>query len=169
MAPSAVLVTAVVTPLILWRLYARARRHIGRQPSVLWRHWAAATGFPLMLLFIGTTAAGQPGVIAGLAGGAATGAALAVLGLRLTRFEHLREGFFYTPNAYIGIGLSAILVTRLIYSFMRAVALDGAPQPPQTLTQSPLTLAIAGMHLMYYAAFAAGVLRWRLKASRKQT
>ena len=37
--------------------------------------------------------------------------------LRLTKFKKSAAGYFYTPNAHIGIALSLLLVARLGYRF----------------------------------------------------
>ena len=51
-------------------------------------------------------------------GGVLLGAALGVLGLRLTRFEATSAGLFYTPSAHLGIALSTLLVCRIAYRFI---------------------------------------------------
>src|SRR5205085_66068 len=93
--PPTSIVLLVLVPFIAWRLYARTRRHIGRQKSKAWRHWAAAIFFPLVILILTATTWVYPLASVGLAGGVALGALLALWGLRLTRFEHAPEGFFY--------------------------------------------------------------------------
>jgi hypothetical protein len=102
----------------------------------------------------------------GLAGGIAIGVALAVWGLRLTRFEHSEEGWFYTPNARIGIALTILLVGRVAWRLVELGRLYGTPLrgASQDAMKSPLTLLIVATLLSYYAAYAAGLLRWRLKA-----
>ena len=160
------LVFLAMTPLIAWRLYARVRRMVGRQKSVAWRHWLTVCLFPLLLLWLGSMAAlHEDGWLAvlGMLAGAACGVGLAVYGLKLTRFEVAEDGFFYTPNAHIGIALSALFIGRMLYRF-GSLYLGGMPvagSPVAGFANSPLTLAIFGMLAGYYVAYAAGVLRWR--------
>jgi cytochrome b561 len=161
---SSIVIVALV-PLILWRLYSRFRRLVGRQRSRAWRHWTAAIFYPLLILLLAIPAMLNPYSFIALAAGIATGIALAVFGLKLTRFEATPEGFFYTPHAHIGIGLSLLLVLRVGYRFYEISQMTAGPQPGhmQDFTRSPLTLVIIGMVASYYAAYAIGILRWRAR------
>ena len=157
---------AVLAPVVLLVLYRRLRRHIGRQPLQAWRvglRLAGACIAAAALLLIGLAGAlggsmAGYGVLAGLAGGIMLGS----YGLRLTRFENTAEGRFYTPNSWLGIGLSALMLGRLAYRF---VAVRGAPQVALTgdssamamLHRSPLTLAIAGLLVGYFLRYALGL------------
>jgi hypothetical protein len=157
-------------PLVLWRIYARVRRNIGRQRSRAWRHWAGVVLFPLFVALVAVGAMRDPLAELALAGGVAGGVGLAMWGLRLTRFERTPEGFSYTPNAYIGVGLSLLLVGRVLYRMAELHAVQGAlvapGGPPPDLATSPLTLAIFGLVAGYYIAYGAGLLRWRRRAAR---
>jgi CcdC protein len=157
------LVVVALIPLIAWRLYARVKRLMSRQKSRLWRHWAASILFPLLLLMLGFAAMRNPLSLASLAGGVAVGVALAVWGLKLTRFERTDEGYFFTPNARIGLALSALLVMRIAYRFA-SVGISGMRDQGAALafTRSPLTQVVVGLVMGYYAAYAMGLLRWRL-------
>ena len=153
---------AVLVPLILWRLYRRVRRLVGRQRSRAWRHWVAAIFFPALLALLAAAAFSSPLALAALAAGVATGIGLSVWGLRLTRFEMTPEGIFYTPNAHIGIALSLLLVARIAYRFAEIGMAGGFRQAgAQDFARSPLTLVIFGTLASYYAAYAIGVLRQR--------
>ena len=160
------LVFLAMTPLIAWRLYSRVRRMVGRQKSSAPRHWVTVCLFPLLILLLGGMAAMHEGALltlAAMAAGLACGVGLALYGLKLTRFEATPEGFFYTPNAHIGIALSALFIGRILYRFV-SLYLTGFPvggPPADGFVNSPLTLAIFGMLAGYYVAYAAGVLRWR--------
>jgi len=151
--------------LILWRVYARMRRLVGRQRSRLPRHVMTLIAFPLFSVLLGLGALrsslGLPCLAAGLAGGVA----LAIWGLRLTRFEATPQGYFYTPNAHIGIALSLLFVGRLIYRMVPMYGLSAGDMQfaAQTFTRSPLTLLVFGTLAGYYTAYAIGVLRWRAR------
>jgi hypothetical protein len=153
-------------PLILWRIYARIRRNIGRQRSKAWRHWLGLTLFPVLVLLFALAALHSPVAEGALWGGVAAGVALALAGLRLTRFERTEEGFFYTPNAYIGVGLSLLLVGRILYRMTQLYGGNAAAAGSHPdFARSPLTLVIFGMVAGYYATYAAGLLRWRRGAA----
>lgn len=157
-------------PLILWRIYARIRRNIGRQRSRPWRHWLGLTFFPLLVLLFTLAALTRPLAEGALWGGVAAGVALAIAGLRLTRFERTEDGFFYTPNAYIGVALSLLLVGRILYRMAQLYGIAGPAYTTgtaanQDFARSPLTLLIFGMVAGYYAMYGAGLLRWRRRAA----
>jgi len=159
------MVIVALMPLILWRLYSRYRRLVGRQRSKAWRHRFAIVFFPLLLLALSLPLYVHPPALAALAGGIVVGSALAVVGLKHTRFEATPEGYFFTPNARIGIALLSLMVARITYRFFEiysAAGTPGAGQPPD-FTRSPLTLVIIGMVASYYTAYAIGLLRWRAR------
>jgi hypothetical protein len=163
------LLVVALVPLIGWRIYRRIRRNIGRQKSRAWRHWSAAVFFPLLVALLALAAMTRPLAEAALAAGAIGGAALGVWGIRLTRFERTEEGVFYTPNSYLGVGLSLLLVARVLYRLLEIyMAPGGGAAPPSDIARNPLTLAIVGLVAGYYAAYAMGLLRWR-KKNRGQT
>ena len=152
--------------LIVWRMYSRIRRLIGRQRSRTWRHWAAAIFFPLLIVLLGLGALVSPVALLALVAGLAAGIGLAVWGLRLTQFEKTDLGYFYTPNAHIGIAISIVFVARMGYRLMQIMVLTGAEAQlaTQDFGRSPLTLVIIGTMAGYYASYAIGLLRWRAEA-----
>ncbi len=156
----------IAAPLIAWRLYSRIRRLIGRQRSSPARHWSTAILFPILIVLIGFTALTSPTALAGLAAGLAVGIGLAVWGLKLTNFERTESGYFYTPNAHIGIALSALFVCRIGYRFYQFYTLSGADAQAatQNFGRSPWTTLIFGMMAGYYTWYAIGLLRWRASA-----
>ncbi len=157
----------IVIPLIVWRLYSRVRRHIGRQRLSRVRPWLTVTLFPLLILLLAGAALAHPDRLAWLAGGLALGVALGRAGLRHTRFEATPEGFYYTPNAHLGILVSLLLVGRIGYRFYQLATLDPAQvQNPADFARSPATLGIFGVLAAYYVSYAIGLLRWRQGAPR---
>jgi hypothetical protein len=161
--PSIVLLALV--PLIAWRLYSRVRRMIGRQRLSRIRPWIPVCLIPLLVLLLAFVSREHPIALAALAGGLAAGGVLALYGLRLTRFERTAQGLFYTPNAYLGVALSLLLVGRVLYRLIQVYSGDALTAASSDFVRSPATLAIFGTLAGYYVAYAIGLLRWRYGAS----
>ena len=159
------LITVIlVVALVVWRLYARIRRVIGRQRLTKARPWITVIVFPLILVLLLTGSLLHPMTAVAVLGGAVVGIALGLLGTRLTKFEATAAGLFYTPNAHLGIGLSLLLVLRLGYRFVM-LQVNGGSFDAQSmqLGSSPLTMAIFGTLAGYYVTYAIGLLRWRAR------
>jgi hypothetical protein len=126
------------------------------------RPWVSVCLFPALVLLFAFLSREHPVTLAALAGGLSAGALLAVYGLRLTRFERAPEGLFYTPNAYLGVALSLLLVGRVLYRLAQVYSGDVLTAVASSdFVRSPATLAIFGTLAGYYVAYAAGLLRWR--------
>ena len=156
----------VVAALVVWRLYARIRRTIGRQRLTKVRPWVTVVVFPLILVLVLATSFVHPRSGIALLAGALVGAGMGLLGTRLTRFEATPAGLFYTPNAHLGIALSLLFVLRLAWRFV-ALQTSGGHVDPQSmqLGGSPLTMAIFGTLAGYYVTYAVGLLRWRARVA----
>ena len=175
-APNPSLITwLVLLPLIAWRMVARVKRMIRRQPLTRWRPWVTLTVFPLLLWLLAMTAfvppnPPQPFKLVWLAAGLAVGGIVGVYGLKRTRFEATPEGFFYTPDARLGLALSAIFIARLVYRLGNLLV--AGPQAAQgyDFVLSPYTLAPVGLFSGYFIVQAAGLLlqRSRMLRSRSQ-
>jgi hypothetical protein len=154
---------AILIPLVVWRLYSRYRKLVGKQHVRPIRLWASVIIFPLLFILIGIGNLNHQTAMACLIAGGLAGAALSVLGLKLTTFEYAEGGLTYTPNAYIGLGLLLIFSGRIAYRFFQfsnASALQGQTAT-QSLTGSPITSLIIGVLATYYALYSAGILRRR--------
>jgi hypothetical protein len=163
-----VLITTAIVVLIVWRLYSRIRRGIGRQSLHPRRPWITPTILPLLLILCGVLSAAQPVLELPLWGGVVIGVTLGLLGLRLTRFEVTSAGLFYTPSAHLGIALSTLLICRIAYRIATGFPGAGAgPSGPPTLT--PLTLLLVGTLAGYYCTYALGLLRWQTGVRRDQS
>jgi len=149
--------------LVVWRVYKRMRRLIGRQQLSTVRPWLTVTLFPVLLLVLGAFSLVHPINALGLLAGAAVGVGLGVYGLRLTKLEATPAGLFYTPNAHLGIGLSLLFIGRIVYRFAQLYLLGtaGANSSPDAFMRSPWTLLIFGTLAGYYICYAVGLLRWR--------
>lgn len=162
------LVYVGVGALVVWRMYSRMRRVIGRQQLSNNRPWITIVVFTLLfgLLLFSTLA--HPMNALALVGGAGFGAALGVLGLRLTKFEQTAEGLFYTPSAHLGIALSALFIGRIAWRFFQLYSLGGEAPPAgmNDITRSPLTLVIFATLASYYVTYAIGLIRWHRRVTR---
>lgn len=157
-----------VGALVLWRVYSRIRRMVGRQKLSNIRPWITITVFPLVLALLLLSSVPHPYTALALLAGVGCGVGLGVYGLRLTKFEKTAEGMFYTPNAHLGIALSLLLMGRLAYRLVQLFVLTGqaAPAGPEDFTRSSLTLFIFGTLVGYYVTYAIGLLRWRQRVGR---
>jgi hypothetical protein len=155
------LVPAVVSSIVAWRVYRRVRRNIGRQPYQPKRLLGRALIFAVITVVLAIFIRQTP-VLLGMAGGLVAGMALAWFGLRLTRFESTPEGRYYTPNTYIGVALSLLMVGRLLYRLMLLYitphASDMFNRQPAATMKSPLTFFIFGLLAGYYMVYLTGVL-----------
>lgn len=152
----------VLVPLLLWRLYSRMRRLVGRQRLSRVRPWLTLLFMPLLLLALAIGARHAPLHLALLGLAVVGGAALGRFGLSRTRFEATPQGLFYTPNAHLGIALSLLLAARILWRVLQIAFID--PTLPRSMghfARSPLTLAVFGLLAGYYVVYAAGLLRWR--------
>ena len=96
--------------------------------------------------------------------GSVGGIALAVFGLRHTRFEKTDAGLFFTPNRWVGLGVTALFVGRLAVRLVTAFrlaeesALSG-DSPLSHMHRSALTLVFYFLFAGYYAGYYALLLR----------
>jgi hypothetical protein len=157
-------------PLIVWRMYSRVRRLVGRQRLSRVRPWITLTLFPLLVLALGYLAFPNLEVLGWLGGAIACGALLGAYGLKKTRFEPTREGLFYTPNAHLGIALSLLFAGRIAWRVIEVYVLEpGRTRSPLEFAHSPLTLSIFGLLAGYYIAYAIGLLRWRFAVKKRSS
>jgi Na+/H+ antiporter NhaD/arsenite permease-like protein len=162
MSTSAI-VLLVAVPLIVWRLYSRIRRLIGKQRSSLRRHWLVALFFPIIAILLMFANLASPLGLGGLLLGLAVGVALAIWGLKLTKFERAGEQFFYTPDSRIGIFIILLFIGRLGYRLLQMVTLtgDAAQTASVNFSRSPLTTVIFGVLAGFYCCYSIGLIRWR--------
>jgi hypothetical protein len=149
---------------VLFAIYRRVRRNIGRQPL----QPARMRSRMVMLAVIGALfafgAMRDVNLIGALVAGVAGGVLLGWIGLRQTKFEKTEQGDFYTPHTYIGVAVSLLLFARIayrlivVYPVMQAAA-QADQSPFASFQRSPLTLAIFGVLIGYYVWYYAGVLR----------
>jgi hypothetical protein len=164
---STAIVWLVLIPLVLWRMYSRIRRMVGRQRLSKWRARITLTVFPLLVLMLALAALTHPERLAILAAGLAAGGMLSVYGIRKTRFEAEPGMLYYTPNAHLGIALSMLFVARIAYRFYE-VYMGSAGGGGADFARSPLTLLVFGLLAGYYIGYATGLLRYRSAVLRRR-
>lgn len=161
-------VLAYAAPLLAFSAYRRVRRNIGRQPYRPLRLWIRSGVIALIFLALLRWPAFDPQLALAMTAGATAGLLLARLGVRLTRFETLPSGRFYTPNTVLGIGLSLLFLARIGYRLV--VVLPALQQASETGggaalrsalsgSRSALTMALLGLVLGYFFAYCLGLLR----------
>jgi len=154
-----------IVALVAIRMYGRVRRNIGRQRLQPKRLIAGIIIFAVVTCLLGVYSLIFPRLLVGLGGGLVLGVLLALLGLHLTRFEATPEGRFYTPNPYIGIGLSVLFVGRLVYRLVLLSSISGNPVQAPSLMQSSLSFFVFGLLAGYYMAYYIGLLRSRTSSA----
>jgi hypothetical protein len=155
------LVPTVLIFLVGWRVYGRFRRNIGPQLLKRRRMMVRIGIYAVLSLVLGVfslVVVPRLAVVGGLLGGLALGVPLGLYGLHLTRFETRAEGHFYTPNPYMGVGLSLLLAVRVGYRLVVFSGMADQTRPHPQLMQSPLTLFFFGLLAGYYMAYFSGVL-----------
>ena len=156
-------VLAAIAALVLFALYRRFRRLFGRQPLQPARLKARVVVLAVVAALLAFRGLHSPDGAAAALGGFAAGAALAFVGIRLTRFETMPGGVFYRPSGYIGIVLAVLLVGRLAYRFaVLYPAIEAAHaatgDPFAAYQSSPLTIALFGVVIGYYMAYCVGLI-----------
>ena len=152
------LVPLAIVAVLAIRMYGRVRRNIGRQPLQPKRTIARIIIFAVLTCLLAVFCVFFPRLVIGLGGGLALGVLLALVGLRLTRFEALPQGHFYTPNPYIGVALSVLLVGRLVYRLLLFSATPDNPAQAPPLLQSSLSFLVFGLLAGYYMTYYIGLL-----------
>jgi hypothetical protein len=161
-------VLAYAGPLLAFSAYRRVRRNIGRQAYRPLRLAIRSGVIALIFLVLLFWPAFDPQLALAMVAGACAGALLARLGVRLTRFETLPEGRYYTPNTALGVGLSLLFMARIGYRVVVVLpALQAASETgggaalrgAMSGSRSALTMALLGLVLGYFFAYCLGILR----------
>jgi hypothetical protein len=143
---------------IVWRLYQRTRRNIGRQKLNSRRIILRLVIFGIAIPFIASIGLQYPKVLAGFGIGILAGALIGLVGLRLTRFETTEAGHFYTPDTRIGIAISLLLAGRVLYRLAMAPHSTATGSDHPFPTPSPLTFLIVGLTFGYFLVYFVGLL-----------
>jgi len=157
--PAAVLpalVPYLATAGIGWLYYRRIRRSFGRQAWQPKRTIARLVLVSLVAASLVCAAVFVPHVGIGIAIGTLVGAALGVFALKHTHAQLIDGKRYYTPNPWIGGGLSLLLLGRLAWRWSQGALTGGSAQVGQQL--SPLTLGIAATLIAYSLVYSGGLL-----------
>lgn len=157
----------VLTPLLVWRVYNRIKARMARQRSIVSRHYTGVLVFGALVIVPAAQLLDNPYNLGALVVGALGGIAYGVWGLKLTRFEDTPQGYFFTPNARLGIVMAMIFVARVLYIGVEIYANQGKGIPAPKLTDSPLTMLCVGLTAGYFGYYSAGLLRWRRKLRKE--
>jgi hypothetical protein len=119
----AVLFVLVLIALIPLSLVQRYRMGTSRRRA---RGWLATINFAgialsvtLLLAGAAVTSIWVPGAFMYTAAGLTTGCVLGVAGLLLTRWESAPGSLHYTPNRWLVLGVTLVVMARLAYGFWR--------------------------------------------------
>jgi hypothetical protein len=156
--------TAAFAVLIALTLYLRLRRTFGRQAV---RPTRMIVRMALLSLVAGVMLLRVPAsALVGPLAGALVGGTLAFVDLASTRFETSADGVsgrFYTPNKWIGLGVTALFLGRLASRLvsLQSVMAQAQTQPNgiEALSKNPFTFAVFFVMATYYVVYYAGVLR----------
>ena len=147
---------------VLLALYRRYRSNIGPQrvkPIRMSYRVLVFAGFAIWLIASPHLA---PDLRMETAAGLAFGCGLGLFSLGHTHFEMRGSYRYYTPNIYIGLGVSALFVIRLAYRFVQLYPqIQAGGNDLQALSSMPrsgVTLAMLGLVMGYYVLYYAGVL-----------
>lgn len=163
--------TVLIGALVLFVLYRRFRRNFGRQKLRTTRMWIRVVILALVCVLLLASPFRTEMSLLAAATGILIGIGLGFYALAHTKFEVTPEARFYTPNAYIGMGVSALLIGRLIYRFtviypvMHGAAQQAAHNPQlhaspfAAYQRSPLTLGIYFLLAGYYICYYIGVIQ----------
>ena len=152
---------ALLLPLSLLQRYrtGKARRRAW-PPGVRINAWLLLASAALFLLgaWIGgrwiEAAAGHALV------GLACGVLLGIVGLWLTRFERNAQGLHYTPNAWLVLALTLLVLARIALGVWQALERWTARVPlPELLAGHASLFAVGGLLLGYYLAYTWGLKR----------
>ena len=139
-----------------WLYYRRIRRSFGRQPWQPRRTIARLLLVSVAALALASAAVFLPHVGLGIGVGAAVGAALGMLALKYTHAQVIDGQCYYTPNPWIGGGLTLLLLGRLAWRWSQGTFAGGSAQAAQQA--SPLTLGIAATLIAYSLVYSIGLL-----------
>ncbi len=145
---------------VLFSLYRRIRRTVGLQRIVPRSMWTRIALFAAICALFFAGGLHRPLALLADIVGAGAGALIAVTAFRTTTFEQRADGWYYRTHTWIGLGVSAIFVVRLIYRYAvlqgsYAAYTQGATPHLQfgSYAADPLTTGVYFLVAAYYAVY----------------
>jgi hypothetical protein len=168
----AVLVVLTIVALIPISIVQRFRVGIRRRQA---RAWVAAVNLVALLLSIVLVLTGAwitsrwlPDALPYTAAGLGLGSVLGLVGIALTRWEHVDRRLFYTPNRWLVTLITLVVTARVLYGFWRTwEAWRASIEAMSWVAASGLaaSMSAGAVVLGYYAIYWVGVWirvrRWR--------
>lgn len=169
----ALLVFVLLAPVVLLPLSIVQRYRVGtaRRPARAWVATLNAAGFSLSAV-VGVVVAAitswwAPGALTATAGGLVLGALLGSAGLLLSRWESQGGILHFTPNRWLVLAVTVLVVARLGYGVWRGWHAWGVAADQSWLAEAGVagSLAAGAVVIGYGLAFWTGV-RWRIGRRR---
>jgi hypothetical protein len=161
-----VLFVLAVVALIPISIVQRYRVGTSRQRARGWLATVNLVGLALSaVLFLMSAAVSNiwvPDALLYTAAGLATGAALGILGLWLTKWEHGLDALHYTPNRPLVLTITLVVTARIFYGFWRAWSTwrSGVDEGSWFVAAGVAgSMAAGAVVLGYYLAYWIGVRR----------
>ncbi|UYB51813.1 DUF1453 domain-containing protein [Xanthomonas sp. AM6] len=161
----ALAVTAVLLPLSLLQ---RFRYGTSRRQARAWlagvQFWSALASSVVLLGFALIAAHWWPNAASYAGIGWVAGLALGALGLWLSRFEPLPQGLYYTPNLWLVLAMTLLVVARIGAGLVQGWrSMSGGAAWPAHGWMSHASLLAAAALLLGYACAYAWLLRRRVR------
>ena len=153
----------VLAPLLVWRVYSRVKSMMKRQRSSMQRHYTGALVFTAIVLVTTSQLLHDLGSLGWLVVGTLGGIGYAVWGLKLTRFEDVKEGYFFTPNERLGLIIAMLFVAAVMYVAFEIYANQGMGSATPKVTDYIFFMPCLGLMAGYFGTYSVGLLRWRWK------
>ncbi len=173
----AILIVLAVIALIPISIIQRLRVGISRRQA---RGWVAAlnliaVGLSVALFLLGAfvTSRWIPEALSYTLAGVGVGSVLGLLGMALTRWEHVDRRLYYTPNRWLVIAITLVVAGRVAYGFWRSW--DAWRTSIDTMTwvaTSGLAASMSagavvlGYYLIYWSGVYVRVRRYRASQVR---
>jgi hypothetical protein len=155
----------LLLPFLLWARYRNGRARRRAQGWVIRINaWLLAISVPLLALSAWISSHWFADALLEAIAGLLLGGLVGIASLWLTRFEPDASGFHYTPNRWLGLGLTALVALRIVAGVALGwQRMEGGASAPLWGLDAGGLLAIAGLFLGYALAYTWG-LRARLPA-----
>ena len=161
---SKLIIGLLIAAFVIFRIYTRVRRSIGRQKLQPFAQVLRALALAALCgLFLSSPLMTRADLAWSLAG-TLLGIGLAAYALLHTKVEATPEGRFYTGHPIIGLFVASLLIVRIGFRMIQAYAtISAGTAPPRTdplaaALSSPTTLAVFFLMAGYYVLYGAGVL-----------